>query len=59
MAAPIDAAMSGGNAAYTFRAGSTGIVAFTGKRIDWIGPKGSNYGKVNLTLDGGAPQNSG
>ncbi|TLM99352.1 MAG: hypothetical protein FDZ75_00260, partial [Actinobacteria bacterium] len=50
-----DSLMTSSTAAYTFRAGSGINFTFDGTRFEWIGNKGTSYGKATVTVDGGTP----
>lgn len=45
-------AYSGGGYAYSYTAGSTLRMSFTGTSVAWIGPKTASYGQAEIWLDG-------
>jgi hypothetical protein len=49
-----DPNFSGSGGIWTFSAGRTITVRFTGTRIEWLGSRGSSYGIATVAIDGGA-----
>ncbi len=49
------AAHSAGAYVYTYAPGAAVNIAFSGTAVKWIAPKGTIYGKAQVSVDGGAP----
>jgi hypothetical protein len=47
--------LSGGTMKYTFGAGASVTISFTGTYLAWIARTGASYGIAQVTLDGGTP----
>ncbi|MCE5253893.1 MAG: glycoside hydrolase family 55 protein [Actinomycetia bacterium] len=52
----ISKSYSGGSAAYTYRAGASVSLSFTGTSLTWISMTSSSSGIARVTLDNGSPE---